>query len=73
MKQFMAYLLVAVCSFAILMNFLRIIRLIFKPKFMSHPVFDFPSDGVRRGLLLACGVIVLLLVILNTLGYLECE
>lgn len=73
MKQFIAYLLVAVCAFAILLNFLRILKLLFNPKFMSHPVFDFPNDGLRRGLLLACGIVVLLLVIMNTLGYLDCE
>ena len=73
MKQFTAYLLVAICAFAILVNFLRIIKLIFRPGFMSHPVFDFPNDRLRRGLLLSCGILVLLLFIMNTLGYLECE
>ena len=64
MQTFVDYAIVVICGIAILLYLGRIIRLFFEPAFLQHKVFEFPSDKLRRMLLLLCGIAVLALVVL---------
>lgn len=64
MTTFSNYFLVTICSIAIIINVLRIIKIIFDPVMMKHPVFDFPTNKLHRVLMLLCAILVLLLFVL---------
>lgn len=71
MTKIIDILLIACCSGVILINSLRIIRLIFEPRFLKHPVFDFPQNRLHLVLVLACANLVMLAAILLQMGYLK--
>lgn len=71
MKQFTDYFLVVICSLAAIIALLQAVKTAFQPKWMKHPVFEFPADRLRRTLLLLCAIGVMLFVIVDRLGYIE--
>jgi hypothetical protein len=71
MTKFIDILLIVCCSAAILINCFRIIRLLFEPRFLKHPVFDFPQNRWHLVLVLACTNLVMLAAILLQMGYLK--
>ena len=70
MKAFLDYFLIAICWLAILINLLRIIKLLANPAFLKHPVFDFPTDKSRRVFMLLCGILVWVMLISLNMGWL---
>lgn len=68
MSVYIDYFLVFICGWALIINMLRVVKIIFNPAIMSHPVFDFPNDKTRRVLILLCTNMVLLYLILTKLS-----
>jgi len=63
--------MVVLLSLVILLQLLRIIKIIFKPRFLNHKVFDFPESKLLKVLYYLCSILVLLLVILLKLNVIK--
>ena len=70
MKEFIDYSIVFVCGFAILLEFLRIVKLLFDPWFLHATVFDYPINKLRLLLLSVSGILVMLYTIIRKLEFL---
>jgi hypothetical protein len=71
MEKFVDYSVVVICSIALIISLLQLTKTAFNPKWMVHPVFEFPKDRLRRSALLLCGMLVLTMLIMLKLGMLE--
>ena len=67
MKNIMDAILIAVCGFVIILEFLRILKAMFNPALLKHHAFDFPINKGRLILLSLCAIGVMLIAILRKL------
>jgi hypothetical protein len=42
-----SYILIALSVFMITLHILRLIKLLFRPRFLRHTYFDFPTDKIN--------------------------
>ena len=60
MGKIIDYAIISICSIAMVINLLRLLRLLADPGFLRRPLFDFPTDKLRRSLMILCTIAVLL-------------
>jgi hypothetical protein len=61
MRSVFDYVIVCVCVIAILLELMRLVKLLADPKFLRHPVFDMPDTALRKVSLSLCVILVMLL------------
>lgn len=71
MQELWRYFLVVLLSIVIILQILRIVKIIFEPKWLQHKLFAFPETKLIRVLYYLCSILVLLLVILLKLRIVE--
>jgi hypothetical protein len=62
------YFLALICFYALVINLLRLIKLLFNPIILNHKYFDLPSNKLSIALYYISMILLLLFVVLNQLS-----
>jgi hypothetical protein len=60
--------IIMIAGLIIVLQVLRIMRLLFAPRFLRHKIFEFPESISVRTFYYLCSILVLLMLALMTLG-----
>lgn len=66
----MKYFVVLLSGIVLLLTFLRLIYILFEPRFMTHKIFKFPNDKWSIAAYYLCAMTLLLILILLKLDLL---
>jgi len=73
MKNFSTYIFALIISVVIILELLKVIKLLFNPIFLKHKVYDFPKRKFSIFLYHICAILVLLVTVLRKLEIITFE